>query len=83
MNGKARNAELRKIFQDMPASIPLMERYEIIAKITCSEHNTARAWISGDDKRMIPEIKLKAIKEAVKLYGNGLRKKSASASNPL
>lgn len=75
MNGKARNEDLRKIFQDMPPSIPYMQRYEIIAKITCSNESSARSWISGDDKRHIPEIKLKAVKEAVSRYGNALQER--------
>jgi len=84
MNGKERNAEVRKIFQDMPVSIPLMERYKIIARVAMSEESSARSWISDDDKRFIPAIKLQAIKEAARKYGNGLLKpkRSASTSNP-
>ena len=75
MNRVQRNAEVRKIFQDMPASIPLMQRYEIIAKVAMSNESSARSWISEDNKRFIPEIKLKAIKEAVARYGASLQPK--------
>ena len=75
MNGEQRNAELRKIFQDMPASIPLMERYMIIAKVAMSEESAARSWISEANGRTIPAIKLKVIKDAVLMYGAALRPK--------
>ena len=75
MNAKQRNDEVRKIFQDMPASIPLMQRYVIIAKVAMSEESTARAWISELDPRSIPAIKLQAIKDAVAKHGASLQPK--------
>lgn len=75
-----RNAMLRAIYNRMPPSIGAMERYNIIAEITRSSQIAVRSWISQNDKRYIPQIKLEAVKAAYQKYGSTLQKKVGQQS---
>jgi hypothetical protein len=74
-SGEKRNSLLRAIFDRMPASMPIMQRYTVIAEVTRSSQIAVRTWMAPHDSRSIPQIKLEAVQAAFQKYGSSLQKK--------